>query len=187
MASPLEQKNQRQSREAGDKTKPLRTLIIYYSRTGTTAKLAEALAEALDADLAEIRCDRYRPGIFRYLRAGYDSVKIKLPPIKVPPMVPLDYDLVLIGGPVWTSYPALPLRSFLANPPELPPRLGVFLTYGGHSDPMVAFETMAASLSQSVTERLAVKAQQVADGSYVTAARAFTDLLAKEFRDGFKA
>ncbi len=186
MTSYLEHKNQHLSRSTGDIAPPLRTLVIYYSRTGTTAKLAEALVEALEAELAEIRCDLYRPGIFRYLRAGYDSVRIKLPPIRFPPMVPRDYDLVLIGGPVWTSYPALPLRSFLAHPPGLPPRIGLFLTYGGHSDPVVAFETMAASLSQPVTERLAVKAQHVVDGSYVKAARAFAEALTREYRDGFK-
>ncbi|TQV82236.1 flavodoxin family protein [Denitrobaculum tricleocarpae] len=186
MTSHLEQKNQHHSRTTMDAERPLRVLIIYYSRTGTTKKLAKVLAEMLNADLAEIRCDRYRPGIFRYLRAGYDSVRIKLPPIRFPPMAPHDYDLVLIGGPVWTSYPALPLRSFLAHPPGLPPRIGLFLTYGGHSDPVVAFEAMAASLSQPVAERLAVKAQHVADGSYVTAARAFAEVLSKVYRDGFK-
>jgi len=125
----------------------VKTLIVYYSRTGTTRKLAQALADAFGADISEIRCDRYGPGPFRYLRAGYDSVKANLPPIDMPQTRFLDYDLVLIGGPIWTSYPALPIRALLAGKPELPERVGLFLTYGGHSSPDKAIAEVAADVA----------------------------------------
>ena len=48
----------------------MRALIVYYSLSGTTAKVAEALAKAFDGERAEIRCDRYRSGIVSYFRAG---------------------------------------------------------------------------------------------------------------------
>ena len=98
----------------------MKALIVYYSRTGTTAKVAESLAAALKADVVEIKCARYRPGWLRYLRAGYDSVKGIMPPIEVPRIQPLNYDVILLGAPIWTSYPALPLRSFLALGTDLP-------------------------------------------------------------------
>lgn len=59
----------------------------------------------------------------------------------------LDYDLVLIGGPIWTSYPALPIRALLAGKPELPERVGLFLTYGGHSSPDKAIAEVAADVA----------------------------------------
>jgi hypothetical protein len=37
----------------------MRSLVLCYSRTGTTKKVATALAESLGAELAELRCDRY--------------------------------------------------------------------------------------------------------------------------------
>jgi len=61
----------------------LRTLIVYYSRTGTTATIARALANRLDGDTREIRCDRYTGGLLRYLLAGYDSVRGNLPEIEM--------------------------------------------------------------------------------------------------------
>ena len=139
----------------------MRTLIVYYSRTGTTRRLATALAGALDAELAEIRCARYRRGWLRYLRAGYDSVKGNLPPIEAPDMKLDDYDLVLIGAPVWTSHPALPIRAFLADAPKLPARVAVFMTYGGHSPADTAVKEMTALLPGPSEADLCLKSDAV--------------------------
>ncbi len=136
-------------------------LIAYYSRSGTTQKLALALASALDADVVEIRCKRYGPGIFNYLRAGYDSVKGNLPPIELSRDSAQDYDLVLLGAPIWTSYPALPLRAFLAGKPRLPPRVALFLTYGGHSPPETAVNEVEALLPVPVEASLLLRSKEV--------------------------
>lgn len=160
--------------------KLVRTLIVYYSRTGTTRALAAALADALGADLAEIRCKRYQGGLFRYLRAGYDSVKGNLPPIEVPPVAAADYDLVLIGGPVWTSHPALPIRAYLAGAPPLPDRIGLFLTYGGHSPARTAIEELAALLPGPFEASLSAPGKDVGDGSIANAIGIFVDLLTEK-------
>lgn len=146
----------------------MKTLIIYYSRTGTTGKLASALAQALSADRMEIRCDRYRPGLLRYLRAGFDSVRGNLPPIDVPPICFREYDQVLLGSPVWTSYPALPLRRFIDLAPDLPSRVGLFLTYGGHSPANKAIAFVEDLLPQPLVASLAIgsddmKARQISN------------------------
>jgi len=139
----------------------VRTLIVYYSRTGTTRTLANALAAELTADVDEIRCERYRPGGLRYLRAGYDSVRGNLPPIELPAKNPSDYDLVLIGCPIWTSYPALPIRAYLDRAPELPARTAVFLTFGGHSPPQKAIELMTSFLPHQIDAALTLSSDDV--------------------------
>lgn len=151
----------------------MQTAILYYSRTGVTRTVAEALATKLDAELMEIRCPRYRPGALRYLRAGYDSVKGNLPQIEMPPLVTKGLGLLVIGGPVWTSHPALPLRSFLAQAGNLPPRIGLFLTYGGHSDSELAFAEMASGLPNPAEACIALTAADIGDGSYLAALEAF--------------
>ena len=143
-----------------------KVMIVYYSRTGTTRKLAEALAGRLNADVVEIRCDRYKGGIFRYLRAGYDSVKGNLPPIKMPETDLTAYDLVLLGAPIWTSYPALPLRAFLAAKPDLPGRVGMFLTSGGHSPQEKAVAEAEALLNAPLAATLAVQEKDVKEGNF---------------------
>ncbi len=143
----------------------MRCAIIYYSRTGTTRKLATALAGALDADIYEIGCERYRPGVLRYLRAGYDSLRGNLPQIEAPSISADDYDLLLLGAPVWTSYPAVPLRAYLAGTPKVPAKVGVFFTYGGHSPATAAFDGVAEALHKQPVATLALKAEAVAADS----------------------
>ena len=155
------------------------TLIIFYSRTGTTRSVAIDLANRLDAETLEILCPQYRPGALRYLRAGYDSVRGNLPAIEIPQASLQDYGLLLVGGPVWTSHPALPLRSFLRQATDFPPRIGLFLTYGGHSDSELAFDEMTATLPDRVVARLALNSEDVSSGNYTAALGAFIDTLAE--------
>ena len=75
----------------------MRTLIVFYSLTGTTRRMTEALA----AELNEIRCPRYHPGVFGFWQAGYASRKSKIPEIEPPKHKPSDHDLVVVGGPAW--------------------------------------------------------------------------------------
>ena len=155
----------------------MRTAIVFYSRTGHTRSMAERLAGLLDGDLVEIRCPRYRTGWFRYLLAGYDSVKGNLPAIDFPEMELADYDLVLIGAPVWTSYPALPVRTFLSRQPVLPDRVAAFFSYGGHSPPEKAVATVNALLARPVESSLAVKEGDAGSEDAEKAVKAFADAL----------
>jgi menaquinone-dependent protoporphyrinogen IX oxidase len=139
----------------------MKTLIVFYSRTGNTRKVAAALARELDADMLEIRCDRYRAGAVRYLQAGYDSVVGNLPKIVMPRYSAEDYDLMLIGTPVWTSHPSLPVRAFLAGRPRLPNRVALFITCGGHSSTRVAIDETAAMLPTPIAASLAINTSKV--------------------------
>lgn len=144
----------------------MRTLIVYYSRTGTTATVARALANRLDADIREIGCDRYSGGMFRYLLAGYDSVRGNLPEIEMAEFAAEQYDVILVGTPIWTSHPALPVRSFLTRRPDLPARVAVFLTHGGHSPPQTCIDELAELLPVPVEAKLTFNSAQVAAGEF---------------------
>ncbi|MEQ8657480.1 MAG: hypothetical protein RIC24_09260 [Hyphomicrobiales bacterium] len=151
----------------------MKSLILYYSRTGTTAKIARALQVALSAEVAQIECSRYHSGWWRYLLAGYDSVKGRLPGIDVPDITFDDYDLVILGAPIWTSYPALPLRSFLAQTPQLPTHAALFLTCGGHSPPGKAVDFVNDLLPVPLVASLAIAQKDVVDGRYSSAVHTF--------------
>ncbi len=157
----------------------MRTLIVYYSRTGTTATIARALASRLDANMAEITCARYSGGIWRYLRAGYDSVRGNLPEIEMPVFDSDEYDLLLVGTPVWTSYPALPIRAFLDRKPDLPGRIAVFLTHGGHSPPQACIDKLAELLPAPIEAKLACNSAQVTAGKYADDVNDFATKLEK--------
>ena len=158
----------------------MRTLIVFYSRTGTTKKLALALADALNAELREIECKRYRPGILRYLRAGYDSVRGNLPPIEFQFDLKPVYDLVLVGTPIWTSHPALPVRTFLTQHtvPEAP--VGLFLTHGGHSPPQDAIKEMETLLARPAEATLVMNENDMSDSRVAGCVRTFVEKLTIE-------
>ncbi len=139
----------------------MRTLIVYYSRTGHTKQAALELAVQLDADVAEIRCPRYRKGSLRYLLAGYDSVQGRLPNIEIPPELNADYDLVVIGTPIWTSHPSLPIRALLTAKPDLPARVALLLVHGDHSPPQRAVEEIGALLPVPLEASLVLKSKDI--------------------------
>lgn len=141
----------------------MRTLIVYYSRTGQTRKAVEALARLLDADLGEIHCDRYKNGAVRYLLAGFDSVRGRLPQIRIPSELTDNYDLVVIGSPIWTSHPSLPVRGLLAAGPKMPAQVALLLTHGGHSPPQRAIEELQALLPNPPKAALALQTDDLAE------------------------
>lgn len=139
----------------------MRTLIVYYSRTGHTKQAALQLASLLDADVAEITCPRYGIGGFRYLLAGYDSVFGRIPSIEIPTELNDTYDLVILASPIWTSHPSLPIRALLSANPNLPARVALLLIYGDHSPPDRTIEEVRALLPVPLETSLVLKSKDI--------------------------
>ncbi len=89
-------------------------LVVFFSRTGTTRQVAEALARAAGADVEELRESRSRHGIWGYLRSGFEGT-YRRPSLDLRPVQrnPRDYDIVLIGGPTWSGSLPSPVRAYL--------------------------------------------------------------------------
>jgi len=80
----------------------MKTLVAFYSRDGHTKRVAEIIANALNAELDEIVDKKPRKGFLGFLRAGYDATRRKTTEISFTKN-PTDYDIVVIGTPVWNS------------------------------------------------------------------------------------
>lgn len=113
--------------------------IVYYSKSGHSGRVAERLAAVLGADLHQLRTPRYHVPFLGYMRAGLDSLRLVSSPLVQPLPDIQPYDAVIICGPVWTSYPAAPLLSYLRQQKNVPTVLGLLLTCGGHSPPEKAY------------------------------------------------
>src|SRR3989339_644824 len=92
----------------------MKTLIVYYSRTGTTKRVAEAIAEKLGADLEEIVDKKDRKGAMGYLTAGRDATLRRLTEIEPLKKRAEDYDLVIIGTPIWSWNMSVAVRAYLS-------------------------------------------------------------------------
>lgn len=91
----------------------MKTLVVFYSRTGTTKKVAEEISKALGCDIEEIIDTKDRSGSKAYLFSSIDSIRGKLTEIRPIKENPSKYELVIIGTPVWVGKPSVPVRTYL--------------------------------------------------------------------------
>ena len=56
----------------------MKPLVVFYSRTGTTKKVGEALADLLQCDSEELIDTKKRKGPLGFLRSGRDATRNKL-------------------------------------------------------------------------------------------------------------
>jgi menaquinone-dependent protoporphyrinogen IX oxidase len=90
----------------------MKTLVAYYSRTGTNKTIAENLAINLGADLDEIVDQKKRSGPIGWLGAGRAAVSHKTTEISTK-LDPGDYDTIILGSPIWAGNMNPALRTYL--------------------------------------------------------------------------
>ena len=91
----------------------MKSLVVYYSRTGNTRFVAEKIAEKLGADIEEIVDKKKRSGMIGWLRAGRDATREKETEIEQTKYSPSDYDLIILGAPVWNKRVPPAMRTYL--------------------------------------------------------------------------
>ncbi|MBZ9571708.1 flavodoxin [Methanobrevibacter sp. TMH8] len=109
----------------------MKILVTYYSRTQTTARVAKEIQKKLNCDIEEIIDINKRSGVIGYLKGGYDAMKSK--PAKIKPIEknPSEYDLVIVGTPVWASTMAPAILEYLKENKEKFNDVSFFCTCGG--------------------------------------------------------
>jgi flavodoxin len=108
-----------------------RYLVAYYSWTGNTAKVAHLIAETLSADIERINEIEPRGGFLAFSAAVVASLFKRSPPILQPTKNVADYDVVILGCPVWASNMATPMRSFIMRESPKIKQVAFFCTLGG--------------------------------------------------------
>ncbi|MBN1683169.1 hypothetical protein JW865_06420 [Candidatus Bathyarchaeota archaeon] len=109
-------------------------LVVYYSRTGTTKKVAEYISAKNNFDIEEIFDLKNRSGPIGWLMAGKDAGSRILTEIKPATKNPSDYDLVLIGTPIWNGTISTPIRTYINQNFDVLRKTAVFST-GDDKDP----------------------------------------------------
>jgi multimeric flavodoxin WrbA len=108
-----------------------RVLVAYYSRSGNTKRLLRAIAAALGADVEEIHDPTDRSGLLGFLRSGAEAYAGVLAPVDHPRRDPADYDVVVVGTPVWAASVSTPVRTYLWRERERLPQVAFVATLGG--------------------------------------------------------
>jgi len=109
----------------------VKALIAYYSRTGTTKKVAERVSTLLEGDVEEIHDLTDRSGVIGWLRAGRDASSKKLTALEKVKNDPAAYDIVVIGTPIWSRTVSTPIRTYISQYKESFKKVAFFSVEGG--------------------------------------------------------
>jgi len=156
----------------------MKALVLYYSRTGTTKRLAEELSRKLGCDIeAIVPKDSYRY-VTGWLKAGKNAMKgvsDELAPVKSELG---KYDVVIVGTPIWAGTISSPVRTFLAKDGHSIRRAAFFITSGGE-DRDATFKAMEAAFGRPPMARLGLLTKEVKRGDPAAKVDAFIEDIRK--------
>ncbi len=83
-----------------------KTLIVYFSQSGTTAKVAKKMKKVTGAKIFRIRTEKGYPSDYDELvELGQDEQRQQVRPKLKNKVKSMDqYDTILIGYPIWLAY-----------------------------------------------------------------------------------
>ena len=134
----------------------MKTLVVYYSRTGKTKFVAEKVASELKAKLEEVVDLKNRSGRFGFLKAGYDATRGNVTRIRETKKSPSDFDLIIIGTPVWNSRPASAIRTYLKRNDFAGKNVAIFCTNEGVGEEKALERTKALVSNGNIVGELVV-------------------------------
>ncbi len=136
----------------------MKILVVYYSRTGNTKKIGQEIAKKLNADVDEIIDLKDRSGIRGWLGGGRDAFFKKPTNVKFEKSS-VNYDLVIIGTPIWTGTATPAIKAYLSESSFN--KVAFFCTFGGnHKD---TFEIMEKICGSSPLATIALRDKEVND------------------------
>lgn len=108
----------------------MKSLVVYYTRTGKTKSVAEAIAAQLGADLEEVVDLKKRGGAIGWISGGKDASRNNLTEIAPTQKAPADYDLVIVGTPIWAWSPTPAIHTYISKNDLSGKRVALFYTFG---------------------------------------------------------
>ena len=140
-------------------------LLVYYSRTGNTRRIAEAISRELHCDIEEIHETRIRLGLIEFVKSCFEALRRHQAHIGAMEHDPKSYDLLIIGTPVWAGSVSTPVRAYLASHKWTLPDVAFFCTLG-HQGSNGAFLEMQKLVAKPPRTCCAVMASQIAAGTF---------------------
>ncbi|MCW4012693.1 MAG: flavodoxin domain-containing protein [Candidatus Bathyarchaeota archaeon] len=150
----------------------MKTVIVYFSRAGHTRKVANALAERLDADTVEITEPKKRNGMLGFIKSGRESMSNKIPEINPITADISEYELLVLAAPIWAGNLSTPARAFLIKHKDQINEAAFCITMNGN-DPEKALATMGELSGKTPIATVAIRAENIDDDSYIPDVEAY--------------
>jgi flavodoxin len=123
----------------------MKTAVIFYSLDGNCSLVAEEIKSKLNSDLIQlhVKDEKKRRGIFKFFWCCGLIISGKNPPLKPYTFDPSAYELIIIGAPVWASFPAPPIKAFISETGITGKKIALFVCHaGGKEDALEKFKAL---------------------------------------------
>lgn len=109
-----------------------KALVLYYSQTETTQKVAQEIANRLGADMEEILPVQPYDGTYQetITRSGQERQSGNMPAVQPIKAKLKDYDVIFLGYPIWFGTYALPIATLLDEVDFSGKKIVPFCTFG---------------------------------------------------------
>jgi flavodoxin len=156
-------------------------LVAYYSRTGTTERLARALADRLGAEFDRIETPTSYAGPIGFAKGIWHSLRGVSPPIRRG-LDPRRFRVVVVCSPVWAGRLAGPPRTYIRQAGKIQRLCGAAVSGAGGRQERF-FREMERLGGQDGIPRLSLAQRQVAGGGFEGLLDAFVETI----RGGYTA
>ena len=143
-------------------------LVVYYSRTGSTRKVAEYITKQLGADMEAIIDMKKRSGVGGFVLGGKDSLMRKETEISEIKKDPSKYELVIVGSPIWAGNMPPAIRTYLNKYKANIKSVAFFATSGGSSQVKI-FEEVKSLLDKELISLMRICTKELKDDSVFNA------------------
>lgn len=143
--------------------KDMKALLVYYSRTGRTKKIADKIQSELNCETEKIQDIKNREGILGWFLDGREAARKSTTKIKNIQYNPSDYDLVIIGSPTWNRHVSVPIRTYIQQHQKDFKHVALFTT--GDVDKGDAIEDMKEMLKKRVIISMHLKREDEIDNN----------------------
>ena len=136
----------------------MKTAVVFYSMHGNVRYVSEKVAKELGADLIELIPVKAYPdkGAMQFIWGGSAVTFKKKPELEPYTFNASDYDLVIIGTPVWASNFTPPLRTFFENNDLTGKKIAVIATSAGGDSAKCVEAVKAAAGADSLAAVLSL-------------------------------
>ncbi|MDR0669602.1 MAG: NAD(P)H-dependent oxidoreductase [Treponema sp.] len=159
----------------------MKTLVVYFSYTGNCGLVAGVIKNSLGAETLELKLtdDKERKGLAKYIWGGkqvFSHAKPSLMPYKADWE---QYDLIVIGTPVWAGSPSPALATFLDETRISGKKIALFCCHRGGKGRV--FDRLKAALGNNtiVAERAFIIPAGMNRGETLENVRAWAQGLSK--------
>jgi flavodoxin len=127
----------------------LKSLIVYYSRSGNARFVAQTIAAEIGADIEEVIDLKKRSGVLGFFSGGFDARRGKETKIAPTTKLPAGYDLIIVGTPVWAGRPTPAITTYLKKNDLSGKKVAIFFAQGGKKPQVQAIDKTKALIPNS--------------------------------------